>query len=325
LGWVLGLLLVGGSVAAAPAQPVQGDVRSVGFEAGTGAGLFVIRQGQWFPILVELTGQGSGNYEVELHCEREDLDGDRVAYVEPYVAVTAEAGLRRVWCYAVTLREDVGQPLKLDVIDKTDGRPITTLSAPAAEAISNDTQLILDISDQRFTKLRALDTGADAYAGSIWGKREYYRAICIASLPAKDLPDRWWGLEAVDVIVWDEPDPDSLSIPQLTALVQWVRNGGQLVLGVGPAWAKVQKSLLAEIMPLEGTRPVVEVRRLRRFAERFAGEADREFKDPISIAVGEPAADALVTFQDRLPNGRRLNLIALTWPAWLERNCSCAN
>ncbi len=305
----LGLLsLVVGGVGVARAQPVQGDVVSVGFQARVPTG-HVVRNGQWFPILVTLSGQGTQSYDVELRCERVDLDGDRVDYVEPHVAVTPEAGIKRVWCYAVTLKESTGQPLTIDIIGD-DGALISRMTSPMFESISNDTQLILDISAERVTGLDTINSPAEDYIDPAWGRRNYYRSICVATLPARDLPDRWLGLEAVDVIVWDEPDPGQLSIPQLAALVQWVRNGGQLVVGVGSAGVKLQKSVLARIMPLEFTQPAVEVRRLSIFERRYV-HSEQVFESPILVAVGRPAHDALVTFKDRLPDNRVVNLIAL--------------
>ena len=309
LGVAVGCLLL---LAAGPspthAQPVQGDVVSVGFQAAVPS-RHVVRYGQWFPILVTLSGQGTQSYEVELRCEQMDLDGDRVAYVEPHVVVTPEAGLRRVWCYAVVLKESAGGPLTIDIIGD-DGALISRMTAPLFEAIANDTQLILDISSKRVTGLDSVNSPAEQYVGLAWGQRTFYRSICVATLPARDLPDRWWGLEAVDVVVWDEPDPEALSIAQLAALVKWVRNGGQLVVGVGSAGVKIQKSVLAEIMPLEFTQPAVEVRELSTF-ERHYATTEGGFEAPISVAVGTPTRDALVTFRDRLPDNRVVDLIAL--------------
>lgn len=303
---VLALLVA--AVAPARAQPVRGDIVSVGFEARVPAG-HVIRTGQWFPILVTLSGQGSQSYDVELRCEGVDLDGDRVAYLEPHVAVTPEAGLKRVWCYAVVLKESTRDPLTIDIIGE-DGVRISLMTAPPFEVIGNDTQLILDISSKRVSGLDSVNSPAENYIGIAPGQRRYYRSICVATLPARDLPDRWLGLEAVDVIVWDEPDPDRLSIAQLAALVEWVRNGGQLVVGVGPAGTRIHKSALAEIMPLEFTQPAIELRRLPTFEARYA-TLEEEPEAPISVAVGTPTRDALVTFEDRLPNRPASPLIAL--------------
>jgi len=309
LGVAVGsLLLLAAGPSPVRAQPVQGDVVSVGFQAAVPSGR-VIRYGQWFPILVTLSGQGTQSHEVELHCEQMDLDGDRVAYVEPHVVVTPEAGLRRVWCYAVVLKESAGGPLTIDIIGD-DGALISTITTPLFEAIANDTQLVLDISAKRVTGLDRINSSGEQYLGLAWGQREYYRSICVATLAARDLPDRWWGLEAVDVVVWDEPDPDTLSIAQLAALVKWVRNGGQLVVGVGPAGTQIQKSALAEIMPLEFTQPPVEVRALSTF-ERHYATVEGGFEAPISVALGTPTRDALVTFRDSLPDNPVVDLIAL--------------
>ena len=290
------------------AQPVQGDVGSIGFQAAVPT-RYVIRYGQWYPILVNLNAQGTQSYEVELRCEGSDLDGDHITYTEPHVVVTPAAGIKRVWCYAVTLREQAGPPPTIDVIGD-DGALISKINVPLCEAIGNDTQLILDISTNRVTTLERIKSDPKFYVGLAWGNRAYYRSICIAALPARDLPDRWWGLEAVDVIVWDEPNPDSLSIAQLEALVRWVRNGGQLVLGVGPAGALIQNSALAEIMPLKFTQAAVEVSRLPTFQARYT-ITDSSLESPISVALGAPVSDALVTFKERLPDNNVFNLIGL--------------
>ena len=307
----LGLLAaVSGWSEAARAQPVQGDVRSAGFQAAV-PGRFIIRNGQWFPILVELTAQSTEAREVELRCERRDIDGDRVVYTEPYVVVNPGA-VRRVWCYAVSLKEDAWQALDVEVVDRRDGALLTRLPVPGFEPISNDTLLVLDVSQKLVTALDRLDRGSISYTDPARGNRPYYRTICVATLPARDLPDRWFGLEAVDVLVWDEPDPDVLQNPaQLTALIEWVRHGGQLVLGIGPSWSKLQKSRLAEILPLVGAQAAVEVQQLDRFAARFA--AGESFRAPIAVAAGQPAPGAQVTFWDSAPGAgvERINLIAL--------------
>ena len=307
------VLLVGGLITLcgthpAQAQPVQGDVVSVGFQAAVPS-RYVVKYGRWFPILLQLNAQGSRNYDVQLRCERVDLDGDRVDYVEPHVALTPEAGVKRVWCYAVTIKENSGENLNIDIVD-ADGVRIHTIPAPAFESIGNDTDLILDISAKRFTALDRINSPAENYTGHAWGRQDYYNAICVATLAATDLPDRWYGLDAVDVVVWDDPDPDALSIGQLDALIQWVRNGGQLVVGVGAASAKIQQSALAEIMPLTFNQSPAELQRLDTFRRQF-DTLEESFSAPIPVAMGQPAQDALVTFRDSLPDNRVLNLIAL--------------
>ena len=300
--------LLGGSATGVFAQPVNGNVEAIGFQANVPS-RNVIRAGQWFPILLSVMAQTTEAQEVELQCQFVDADGDQVVYLRRHVTANPDSQ-RRVWCYAVVPPESAGRPIDVDVVG-ADGALLTRIALPMHEAISNDTQLVLDISAQRLTLLDRLDSGQNRYYDAAWGTRKLYRPVCRAQLPMRDLPDRWFGLEAVDVVVWDEPDPDQLNIAQLEALIQWVQHGGQLVLGIGPSWNKLQDSVLAEILPLKGSAPPVEVTGLEIFERRFRQTNDRGFKVPISVAVGEPAHNARVTFRDRLPDRSTLNLLAM--------------
>jgi len=289
------------------AQPVQGRIESLGFQA-RGQARYVVRRGQWFPVLLTLRVPGDQHFSGSVRIECSDLDGDRVAYTERPVTVTANAE-RRAWCYAVVARY-AADPLRADIVSD-DGVLIQQLDAPLFEPISNDTQLILDVSDEAVPLVAALDTSPVSYSEWTWGQRRFYRNVCVANLRARDLPDRWFGLEAVDLLVWDEPNPDAVSEAQLRALIEWVRNGGQLVVGLGPAWTRVAKSPLAEILPLSGDAPTVEVRELPLFRGRYATEQAVENSPPIVVATAGPASGAQVTLRERLPDGGRLNFITM--------------
>ena len=306
--WVTALMLACCGPAAW-AQRVQGDVKSVGFRAPVQTG-HVVRYGQWFPILVELNVLGTEHFQGELRFEGQDLDGDRVSFVQSPVVLTAGGGMRRVWTYGVITDAD---SKTVDVID-SNGALVVKLPAPAYEPISNDVMLVLDISERPvdYLKMRLASAGA-VVAGDAWGAREFYRSIIVSNLPTKDLPDRWWGLEAVDVIVWDRPTPDRLESAQLEALIQWVRNGGQLVVGLGSSWPRIQKTALAGILPVKGNLATFEVSKLERYFERFVGaqDPDREFRAPVSVAMVK-AARGRATFKDVVqPANRTVDLIVM--------------
>ncbi|RMF74899.1 MAG: hypothetical protein D6744_14040, partial [Planctomycetota bacterium] len=304
--WMLTLAAIQ-AAATTRAQPVQGDVRSVGFQASTFSG-FVAREGQWTPILVELTAQGQV-FQGRVRCELHDLDGDRVDYFVSPVAVTPGAGIKRVWCYASYVAAELSNPQKLDVISD-DGQRLVTIDVPATEVLSSDVELIVDISERAVPRLLTLNRSDNDYASLPRGDTEYYRGICVATLPARNLPDRWIGLETAEVIVWDEPRPDALSIAQLNALRRWVQNGGRLVLGLGAAWPQVATGALAELLPFstDGAR-LENISELPALADWTAGSRTA-LSDPTAVVVAEPAHNALVLRKDRLPNGAPLNLIA---------------
>jgi hypothetical protein len=300
---------------AARAQAVRGDIMSIGFEA-RGQSLNVIREGTWFPIFAKLNVGGTEHFQGRFVCERVDLDGDRVAYTDPQVAVTAGGMDRHLWLYASTIKENGSSNIDLVAYDQNNiAIPIASATRPGL--VGGDTELILDISANQVDGLRSFETRGDVTTlSSSWGQRIYYRPVCVATLPCKSLPDRWIGLEAVNTIVWDEPDPDALTNEQIAALIQWVRAGGKLVIGIGPAWLKLQKSALRDILPLRGEQPPQMTAYLQSFLTRFVTNGRQaDFKSPVSVVLAELAPDSVATVRDTLAEDATqvFNLVAMRW------------
>jgi len=307
---LLRILVLVACAAATQAQPVQGRVAAVGFAAGSAS---VIREGQWFPILATLSAQGDRVWSGELRVIGIDLDGDRVAFTRRQVTVSADVGSKRVWCYAIVNAANEF-PTDLDVLDE-DAVLVERLPLPPAATILNDDLLVLDISRTAIPGLKSLETRSWSPGQTMEGERPYYRNVVVARLPggASDLPDRWWGLEAVDIILWDEPAPSALSIGQMDALLEWVRCGGQLIVGVGPTWSAIRKSDLAAIMPLEGPGPTTETRDLRGFIrEMVPSQPDLELDDAIAVTTAQPFSRLFRVRGERNPAGAEvISLIAL--------------
>ena len=167
---------------------------------------YAVRAGHWIPIQVQLSAQGTTPFQGQLRLEAPDLDGDLVSYREGPVALNFEAGAKRAWCYAVWSHRTgaAARPVTLDVLTDA-GLPVSELNVPDVEVINNDALLLLDISNQPVTRLRGalLTPGGTLERGD--GVRPFYRDIVVAAMPAGDLPERWFGLEAVDIIVWINP------------------------------------------------------------------------------------------------------------------------
>lgn len=289
------------------AQPVQGDLAALGFPA---AGAQVLREGQWFPVRVHLAAPGGSVFAGALRLETVDLDGDRVAYMQKFT-VGGDAGPKRVWCYGVVNRA-TELPAAVDVLN-AGGVLVARLPLPPQPrlAILNDDLLVLDISEPPVPGLGQLETPRWMPGDRAEGERDFYRNVAVASLAARDLPDHWCGLEAVDVILWDRPDRSEISLAQLDALIAWVRSGGQLVVGIGAGWSGLESQpLLRRILPLQGPAATIELRRLRVFASRMgrADLAERELDRPLAVTAAAPAPDALTTVSEIDPTGAALAL-----------------
>lgn len=304
LAWLIGML----ATASAVAQPVKVKVRSVGFEAGVLA-RYVVRYGQWFPIQVELDAFGSQPQQVTLRCTKTDLDGDLVDYIEAPVVVTPDAGTKRAWLYASTSPMNTKQHVVVDVLG-ANGALLARSDPLAFEPVSHDYQVVLDISDTPVTALRRLSASSGDYFDRLVGQHPYYRNRCVVRLRARDLPDRWIGLEAADVIVWDLADPTQFRNPdQITALREWVRRGGRLVLGLGAAWPKLRISELAELLPLTGGR-VQEVDALPGLLQTYGQAGMATFPDPVPVALADLVPGGRALLRD-IVGKRPIDLVAM--------------
>jgi hypothetical protein len=308
--------------AGAGAQIPNAQVVRVGFPtamtAGSGA---VIREGRWTPVLTELQMPGRGIFEGALRVISEDLDGDLAEFVSGPVILNPEAGLRRYWTYAIAFeRRTPASNWTVDLLD-AGGTVLLKTPAPPTEVLSNDDQLVLDISERPVSKLRSLHLSAELDPALDNATQRYLRKTVISFMPARDVPDRWIGLEAVDVLVWDQPNPAQISDGQLAAIIEWVRRGGQLVVGIGDTWPAIKGTPLESILPVQSDGNTVAVKRLRFFSERYvteaaatggAGPRSEGFASPIPVAHVQPLRDALVTFRDQSqPDGAVVNLATM--------------
>ncbi len=77
------------------------------------------------------------------------------------------------------------------------------------------------------------------------------------SLGAEGLPRKSWGLDALDWLLWPEPDPQQLLPEQAEAIVEWVRSGGRLCLCIAKNVDLVKGSPFAALLPgsLERAEP----------------------------------------------------------------------
>jgi len=67
-------------------------------------------------------------------------------------------------------------------------------------------------------------------------------------------PDRALGYESADAVVWLNPNPSALAtVSQRDAIVNYVRQGGHLVLAAGAGWQALKEPFLADLLPATPT------------------------------------------------------------------------
>lgn len=295
---VAAMAVVAALAVAAPAvAQVEGRITRVGLFAG---GEPLLRSGAWSFVEVELRYRGVTPFGGALHTEQRDRDGDVVESILP-VALEPNGEWRPYQLYYVPYDVNAGDSLRVTLYDDKDeivrlvadtGEEVPELIAPQAMDLRSDDLLIVDLtSPGKLPHLALLDMYRRGEVERINRRR-------VRAMAPRELPSRWQGLEAVDVIVWDDADPSTLSPQQIQALVDWVRTGGRLLVTAGRNWRMLAESPLADALPVRITG-AEERKEAQEFLdiianEPYAGRLDRAYaRKPIMRCLMTPLPESL--------------------------------
>src|SRR5262249_13152884 len=124
-------------------------------------------------------------------------------------------------------------------------QPQRYITSNPIERIKGGEVLALEVTSQgqsRLAHLRYVDHPTYEVAEQ--------RGLRLRSIETSAIPDRWHGLASADILIWDDPDLSTMQPDQLAAVVQWVQQGGRLVLTAGKNWASLTQSKLADLLPV---------------------------------------------------------------------------
>ena len=124
------------------------------------------------------------------------------------------------------------------------------------------------------------------------------RQPVIVDVSPEMLPTRMEGMRSLDALILNAVDTSSLTARQITALGNWVRQGGHLILGGGAGAGQTVAGLPPEWLPLT-PRDLVELDSLTGLSD-FAGGAPVQVPGPFLAATGEPRGYTLAA-QDGIP------------------------
>ena len=314
-GWTLTFLLallLAGSVARAQTAPngsnnAGGDVVQIGFDGN-------FRPNGWVPMKVRLTPPGgqTGLYKLRVH--QQDLDGDNVVY-ERSVTLTGGQPNQAFWTYfkpqPVSPLPAADLPLLRErlrvVLADGDGKELAQLAInrPVTPFYSGPNQS--NAFTDRAQRL-ALMVGNPA-GGLLAGVGEFApgatagltEGVTPVAVTTDDLPDRAIGYDGVDVVVWQDADPNVIAQgggERLAALREWVRQGGHLVITARAEWQTLEA--LGDLLPVTPTAsseqpdltallPLLSESRGRLPVAPWA-----QAKGPFRFAVATAKPDALV-------------------------------
>ncbi len=216
--------LAGAAVGAVAADGVTLNVH-VGYQD-------VVKAGEWMPVTIDARNTGAG------------VDGT----LELQEALNGQPGVTGLPLYHESISLATGSSKRIRAYVTVDANGVTItarivqngrviVSKDAASASTTST-LIGVLSDQP----TSLDGFAAVHPASV--------AARVVHVRADDIAESAIPLRAFDILAIDDFATDSLTAGQKTAISDFVRAGGDLLLGTGAAWRKTLAGLSPAILPM---------------------------------------------------------------------------
>ncbi len=287
--WGVGFAVAAWAAAVAHAAPprieagLEVNVTRVGFPTLRRGD--VVRAGTWTPVIVDVALIGEQSFDGTVRLAQFDADGDE-CYDLVDVHLRAETGgSQRVYLYALA-NPARGQGRFIVEVHDQEGDTVEVISQgertrraePAQQpvVISHDDILILSISREPVGRVGDLVDPNEQAA--------YIRSLHVGHMSPSDLPELWIGLEAVDYIVWDGARPEDLTDRQLGSLLEWVRQGGTLLIGASRSAGSLALSdAINKVLPVD-LAEVIAVEDLPQTRRRLLeAEPDSGFEVPTPV------------------------------------------
>ncbi len=197
-----------------------------------------VKLGEWMPVAIDVTNRGAdveGTLEIQAANSFPGKGGPPGGSAVYQIPLSLASGAAKH--FRTFLSEDFPGTIEARIV--ANGRVLATQQTSVATTVSG--LLVGVISDQP----SALDTIATVHPGGV--------APSVIHLAAADLPDSGLVLRAFDVLAIDDFSTDTLTEAQRNALVDYVMQGGSLLLGTGGSWHKTLAGLPKAIVPMQVT------------------------------------------------------------------------
>ncbi len=225
----LAAMLAATGLAGAAVGAVAGDGVTLNVHVGYQD---VVKAGEWMPVTIDARNTGAG------------VDGT----LEVQEALNGQPGVTGLPLYHESISLATGSSKRIRAYVTVDANGVTItarivqngrviVSKDAASASTTST-LIGVLSDQP----TSLDGFAAVHPASV--------AARVVHVRADDIAESAIPLRAFDILAIDDFATDSLTAGQKTAISDFVRAGGDLLLGTGAAWRKTLAGLSPAILPM---------------------------------------------------------------------------
>lgn len=227
------------------------------------------RRGDLAALRLAITDLGTKQRELLVRIESRDSDGDSPLY---QAVLAGNPGIeQKVWMYIrvpawaragdpITFVvheaiEDASTPIEDDPTGRgvRPGRVVARVPIAMPAQVAEPYEAFMGVVGRQPSPSLAL-YGMSASSGAIgeeWAPLAHERVAQVMLTPA-EMPDRWFGLQLLDSIIWLDGSPADMSPDAAASLKEWISRGGHLVIVLptaGQSWVTRDGSGLSEVMP----------------------------------------------------------------------------
>lgn len=270
--WLVILVLVSapwlasGQSDSSQADASEGEVSLRLSSAGVGG---VVRPGDWAGLQIELSDNGESQREILIQVQSVgqswDADDDTPLYQR---AIASNPGRpQRSWLYVrLPHAFGAGDAVQISAYEAVEGDgPNGFVSGELLARTQATFPAVLDPGAGAMLVVGRTPGGLRGYMDRGAGSRGVARTTghevteIWGNLVPTNLPDRWAGLSAYEVIVWTDARVSDLTSDRAEALLAWIERGGHLVVGPrsgSGAWYDFRRNPLEPAFPRVSPREI---------------------------------------------------------------------
>ncbi|RMG95344.1 MAG: hypothetical protein D6706_12165 [Chloroflexi bacterium] len=237
------------------------------------------RMEEWIPVFIHVANEGPA-IEGELRITINNAGSEKLTYTSP-VSLPTKSN-KRVVMYV--LLPSFRSRITVHLYDD-EGNRVHSANSELLKVINSD-ELLYGVVTSDPSEFSVLENA----------KLTYKRASA-AFLTLDELPENGVAWRALNVVVLDDVDTSQLTNDQRQAMLNWVSDGGQLVVTGGAGWQKTAVPL-ADILPVTvtGSQSIETLPALET-------ATNQPFRDPgpYLVAISTLRNGELIFHQDGLP------------------------
>lgn len=199
------------------------------------------RPGGMVGIRLELTSQLSDPIPVWVQWEKSNADGDIAEYGRSLTLTPGQP--TKCWLYApLSPTASPNDVWSIKIFEEQDGQRGREIGGKRISPSSTQNTQSFDISTSLIGIIGSRRLGLDDYMSPTTRGRSasaHEETRIVSGIRTQNLPDRWFGLQPFEAIVWSTDQSPNVSFDQAEAMREYIMRGGHLIIilpSVGNPW-----------------------------------------------------------------------------------------